>query len=204
MQADSARRFNVFAEQDFEGEGMTLLIGAVIAAIITAFAAVTAAWIARSIKISEFRQKWIDDLRNDISAYVGAADKWFRKWEEINPLPSEEKERRERDEVFPIANKAAVILWRIKQRFNPEINPYKSQDDEFLKSLEGLLNPGNVAPGNARPSWQDLADDAVEKARKILKREWEVTKKVQIPCPSDFELRCRKLRVTAVPPKSAD
>ncbi len=110
-----------------EDEGMKLLIGAVIAAIITAFAAITAAWIARSIKISEFRQKWIDDLRNDISAYVGTADKWFRKWEEINSLPSEERERRERDEVFPIANEAAVILWRIKQRFNPEINPHKSQ-----------------------------------------------------------------------------
>jgi len=172
---------------------------AVIAAVIAAGAAITAAWISRSIKISEFRQKWIDDLRNDISAYVGVAEEWFRKWEEINPLPSEEKERRARDEEFQIANKAGVILWRIKQRFNPEINPYKSQDDEFLQSLVDLLNPGKVAPGNIGPSWQHLADDAVEKARKILKREWEVTKKVQIPCPSDFELRCRKSH-GALPP----
>jgi hypothetical protein len=49
---------------------------------------------------------------------------------------------------------------------------------------------------NVGPSWQHLADDAVEKARKILKREWEVTKKVQIPCPSDFELRRRKSRAS--------
>jgi hypothetical protein len=50
----------------------------ILAIIIAAGAALTAAWISRSIKISEFRQKWIDDLRNDISAYVGAAEKWFR------------------------------------------------------------------------------------------------------------------------------
>ena len=80
----------------------------------------------QSIKISEFRQKWIDDLRNDISAYVGAAEKWFRKWDEINPLPSEKKEKREREDLFPIANDARVILHRIKLRFNPEDNPDKA------------------------------------------------------------------------------
>ncbi|MGO9768037.1 MAG: hypothetical protein ACLPSW_00485 [Roseiarcus sp.] len=164
----------------------------ILAIIIAAGAALTAAWISRSIKISEFRQKWIDDLRNDISAYVGAAEKWFRKYEEINPLLSREKEQRERAELFPIANDARVILQRIKLRFNPEDNPDKAQDDAFLQSLDDLINPGKVAPGNTWASWQALADDAVEKARKILRREWKVTKKVQIPCPSDFQLLCRK------------
>ena len=164
----------------------------IIATMIAAAAAITAAWISRSIKISEFRQAWIDGLRNDVSKYVGVAEKWFRKWEEINPLLSEKKQKREREELFPIANDARVILQRIKLRFNPEDNSYKTEDDEFLQSLDDLINPGKVTAGNEWSSWQELADEAVEKARKILKREWEVTKKVQIPCPSDFKLRCRK------------
>jgi len=167
----------------------------ILAIIIAAGAALTAAWISRSIKISEFRQKWIDDLRNDISAYVGAAEKWFRKWEEINTLHSEEKERLYRIELFPISNKARVILHRIKLRFNPGVDPEdnhdKIQDDDFLKSLDDLINP-NVDPRNTWSDWDKLANDAVEKARKILKREWEVTKKVQIPCPSDFKLICKE------------
>ena len=165
---------------------------AIIAAMIAAGAALTAAWISRSIKISEFRQKWIDDLRNDISAYVGAAEKWFRKWDEINALPSEKKEKREREDLFPIANDARVILQRIKLRFNPEDNPDKAQDDAFLRSLDDLINPGKVVPGNTWASWQVLADDAVEKARKILKERVESYKESPIPCPSDFQLLCRK------------
>lgn len=165
---------------------------AVIAAVVAASAGIAAAWISRSIKISEFRQRWINDLRSDISAYVGAAEKWFRKYEEINSLPSEERGLRERDELFPIANDARVILRRIKLSFNPEDNPFKTKDDEFLQSLQDLIRP---APGVSEPawsSWQECADKAVERARKILKREWEVTKKVRLPHPSDFEFQRMK------------
>jgi hypothetical protein len=74
-----------------------------------------------------------------------------------------------------------VILWRIKLRINPEQNPYKQEDEEFLQSLDDLLNPGKAVS-----SWRSLADTAVEKSRKLLKREWEVTKKVQVPHPANF------------------
>jgi hypothetical protein len=70
---------------------MALLIGAIAAAIITAVAAITAAWISRSIKIAEFRQAWINALRADIATYVGIAEKRFRKWQEIKDISSEKK-----------------------------------------------------------------------------------------------------------------
>ena len=166
---------------------MALLIGAVAAAIITAVAATTAAWISRSIRISEFRQKWIDELRSDISSYVGVAEKWFRKWDEIGVLSGDEKETREHDELFPIANEARVIVRRIRLRFNPEANPSKDEDEEFLKNLVDLINPGTLLP--EKILWDSMADRAVQNARRILKREWEVTKRIQIPRPSDFYFR---------------
>jgi hypothetical protein len=88
----------------------TIIVGVIAAAItftaarttggMTRLAARIAASFSYSNKISEFRQSWINDLRNDIADYLAAAERWFRKWDEINCLPSEEKAARERDEGF--------------------------------------------------------------------------------------------------------
>ena len=115
-------------------------------AIIAAFAAFAAAWIAHSAKISEFRQGWINDLRKDIADYVGSSERWHRKYDELNEVP--EKQERERKELFPISNEARVLLGRIEMRFNPRENRYRAEDDAFLQSLEDLLNPGKLDPSN--------------------------------------------------------
>ena len=163
-----------------------ILLQAFLVAIFGLIAAFAAAWISHSAKISEFRQAWIDGLRKDLAQYVGLAERWFRKWEEINLLPSEEKGKREREELFPIANRARVVLGRIRMRINPEPNPNKQQDDELLRSLEDLLNPGSVVPFSPLSSWPRLADLALNNARRTLKREWEVAKKIRLPGRRDF------------------
>jgi cell division protein FtsL len=136
-----------------------------IVALVAAAAVIAAAWISHAAKIYEFRQAWIDNLRKDISDYVGVAEKWFRKWDESNLLESSHKELSEREKIFPIANEARVILRRIRLRFNPRENRYKAQDDRFLESLHNLLNPGKVPPPGSGSAWHKLADDAVEQAR---------------------------------------
>lgn len=61
-------------------------------------------------------------------------------------------------------------------RINPLDNsPTKTDDDVFLNALLDLLNPGKYPGGES--SWISAANDTVELARKILKREWEETKK---------------------------
>jgi hypothetical protein len=154
-----------------------------VAALVGLFAAVVAllvAWISHSAKISEFRQKWIDDLRADIVQYIGLAEKWIRKW--IIPSELGEKARREREEaLFQLANDAQIILRRIRLRLNPRENKYKQQDDDFLRKLRDLLDPEKLAPPDLYSSWFKLADATVEQGREILKREWEVTKKLPLP-----------------------
>jgi hypothetical protein len=160
-----------------------VLLGALGAAILAAGAAVSASIIAGRIsnatKIAEFRQAWIDKLREDIAKYVGAVHQWIRKYEELNDLPSSEHKReKERNELFPIANKARVILWRIRMRLNPRENENKAEDDAFLASLLDLLDPGKLPAGHqTEAAWMNSADQVVEQAREILKREWEVTKR---------------------------
>jgi|GEM_PF-4393143 hypothetical protein len=156
-----------------------IVLGGVVAAVV---AAIISGRLSRSIKISEFRQAWINDLRKDVADYVGAAHKWFRKYEQLNDIEADrqdEKTRMEREELLPIHNEALVILSRVKLRINPRKNPYKRDDDDFLTALDNLLNPGKLTPSDVSPletRWLTLANEAVEKARAILKREWEITK----------------------------
>lgn len=163
-----------------------ILLQAFLLAIFALFAAFAAAWISHSARISEFRKAWVDGLRRDIASYVGLAESWFRKSQEIHSLPSEEKAKRERDELAPLASEARVILGRIRLGINPDYNPNSQQDAQLLQSLDDLLNPGKVDPSSSLSSWQSLADVALNNARQTLEREWEVTKQFRLPRRSDF------------------
>jgi len=153
------------------------LLGGVVAGVL---AQVISGRLSRSVKISEFRQKWIDSLRDDVAAYIGATHKWVRKYEEVNAIVEfEKKGKKEREEFLPLQNDALVILSRIKLRINPLKNRYKKEDDAFLLALDKLLDLGKLEPSEISTievGWRKAADDAIERARKILKREWEVTK----------------------------
>jgi hypothetical protein len=154
-----------------------IVFGGVAAGVI---AQVISGRISRSVKISEFRQKWIDALREDVAAYIGATHKWIRKYEEINGIIAMEKRgQKDRKELLRIQNEALVILSRIKLRINPNKNPHKREDDTFLLALDKLIEPGKlqpIEPATLELSWSQAAQEALDLARRILKREWEVTK----------------------------
>jgi hypothetical protein len=141
-------------------------------------AALVAGRLSRAVKISEFRQKWIDELRADIASFVGAAHRWIRIYEEYNAISTvADKPKFESEKVRSVQNEAYVILYRIRMRINPrDDSPTKAEDDLFLKSLGDLLNPGKLNPDSFESSWIKLADAVVEQGREILKREWEETK----------------------------
>jgi len=154
-----------------------ILLGGVVAGVL---AQIISGRLSRSVQISKFRQEWIDSLRDDVAAYVGATHKWILKYEEIYAIVElGERAKKDREELVPLQNDALVILSRIKLRINPHKNRYKKEDDAFLRALDRLLEPGKLKLSEASSievGWDKAARDAVEAARKILKREWEVTK----------------------------
>jgi hypothetical protein len=141
-------------------------------------AAFVAGRLSRAVKISEFREKWIDELRADIARFVGAAHRWIRIYEEYNAVSAiADKPKFESEKVRPVQNEAYVILYRIRMRINPrDDSPTKTEDDLFLKSLGDLLDPSKLNPDSFESSWIKLAHAVVEQGRKILKREWEEAK----------------------------
>ncbi len=140
-------------------------------------AAVIAGWLSHRVKISEFRQRWIDDLRKDITEYVGAARKWYRTYQQVNDSVLFKRDTpQQHNELSSIDSEARVILYRIRLRFNPRQNQYKIEDDSLLQKLDDLLDPKKISPLQREASWDKLASEAVDQAREILKREWEATK----------------------------
>ena len=138
--------------------------------------------IAHAIKLAEFRQGWINELRKDIADYLGLARRWARKYVEFVKLeannPTQAALEAKMDEVASLLNEARVIQWRIQMRINPRENQSKQQDDQFLKALANVTDFDRISPydPNAHDRFNILAGEAVSESRNLLKREWDVTK----------------------------
>lgn len=141
-----------------------------------AFAVIVAAWIAGKIthyvKVVEFRQAWMIDLRNDIAKFMGAAGLWNRQYEEFNSMELDSQKSTHERQVFSTSTEAFIMLWRIKIR----LNPGQRTHDEFYHSLLNLVDPGKIGP-QGKPSWEDLANQALKVSQKMLKEEWEMAKR---------------------------
>jgi hypothetical protein len=143
------------------------VLTSIMAAIIALFAAVIVALLARSLKISEFRQAWINDQRKDVADYLGVTQRWFKAWS------SGEEEWK----LFSMGNEASVIFYRIKMRINPNENKYKVEDESFLEALAKLRMPYTLSKQDAESYWSKAAEEIVEQSRLLFKREWEATKR---------------------------
>ena len=166
--------------------GISIIWGGVAAAAVTAVAAITSARISRQIKISEFRETRITDLRKDIADYISLSYKWFEKNNEIERVsePPEVIDLLKYEQLGPSLDESDAIFRLIQLRFNPRDNN-KAQNDAFLKTLYTLTHYSRTSPTPRTldltnlppipPPWHQLADQAVEQAREFFEREWEVT-----------------------------
>jgi hypothetical protein len=134
---------------------------------------VAAALIAREVKISEFRQIWINELRADIAAYISKADKWMDFYISFNAEQDQGKKRVMADGLDKIKYGCFQVLRRIEMRFKPD----DARGNALIQSLRDLLDPAKSSVLLVSKSeWGGLADSATAQARSLLKEEWEVTK----------------------------
>lgn len=135
-------------------------------------AALVAALIARGVKISEFRQAWIDGLRSDISEFVSKSHEWIDLYLNFNAENNSEKKATLAPLLDRIKYDAFHVLRRIELRFKPD----DLEANSLLLALRELLDPARLSPDSQYSSWRRLADNTTLKARHLLKEEWEVTK----------------------------
>ncbi len=139
--------------------------------------------ISHSIKLAEFRQAWINDLRKDIADYLGIARKWAKNYDNYKDLQAHEASPevidQKAEELISLRTDVQIIGWRIRMRINPNDNPHKNQDDAFLQALDAVIDEDALKPGTSEAPhlFHDAATRLVTEARQLLKREWEVTKR---------------------------
>lgn len=124
-------------------------ITAVIAAIITSFCMTKSAKKRRSfdsiLKISEFRQKWINDLRNTMAEFQSYAI-----------MPNEDPT--EKREFYKLGTKIELLM---------------NRDDEDYKSLHDVLEEFFEKASATRDEKFEVDEKYVEICQRILKREWK-------------------------------
>lgn len=141
--------------------------------VVTILVAIFVALMARQLKISEFRQAWIEDIRKDTSEYISKAHEWIELYIKFNQESNQEIKSEISHKLDKIKYDAFHILWRIELRFKPNDKPANA----LLFNLRELLNPAIIDPDNQYSSWRDSADKTVLETRALLKKEWEMTKK---------------------------
>ena len=134
---------------------------------------ITAAFIARGVKISEFRQSWIDGLRVDISEYTCTAHQWVDLYL-LSILESDEEHKSNLvSQLNQLKYEALHIHSRISLRFKPD----DIAANGLLLELLDLLDPSIIGgDSSAYSNWRNLSDKVVLNARVLLKEEWETTK----------------------------
>lgn len=154
-----------------EGSFLTTTIWGAAAAVV---AAIVAAVIARELKISEFRQAWINDLRDELSEYMSKAYEWMDLYIDCNALPSQAKKAELVPHLEKVKYESFHLLWRVQMRFKPD----DKNANALIGTLLDLLDPNafGISATDAASRWRKRADEAVAQSRKLLKEEWEVTK----------------------------
>lgn len=137
-----------------------------------ALGAIIAAFVMRGVKISEFRQAWIDGLRADISEFISKAHEWIDLYLVFNAEDNQKKKAKLAPKLDRIKYDSFHVLRRIELRFKPDDN----QANTLVSNLKNLLDPAKLKPNNQYSSWRALADTAAQDARALLKEEWETTK----------------------------
>jgi hypothetical protein len=163
--------------------------------IVTALAAVGAAFITASVsfvnltlskelKTSEFRQAWIDGLREDLAKFFGAARSFARAIEVSRVVGPDYNEQGAlhltKEKVSDLRYQAAESFSKIKLRLNPAEEEHK----ELVRLLRNAIDVQNAMLQNGSDDAQETIaaiDAANEYARLVLKKEWGRVKAGEVP-----------------------
>lgn len=143
-----------------------LLDTKIIVALIAVFVSFVGLLISKEQKTSEFRQAWINTLRDDISNFVGQIDS-VKKLVLINNTSNEEKQKE---------TSTAMILGSVKMRelqfkISLLINPKEKDHQNLIALLETII--ANI---KSQTNNDEKIKELTTLSQKILKKEWNRVK----------------------------
>lgn len=159
----------------FEGKAIVLL-GAMFAALIAGFFAFTNLVASKENKISEFRQDWINSLRESISCYISSLTYLSTLYIHYSARPEENRDK------FEMARDVEEVYAKVNESYNDII--FRINDSEKKKKGKDLNDVFLSALNKTREHYlkNELAEarsacELLRKASKpLLKHEWKRVK----------------------------
>lgn len=157
-------------------------IATLVASLITGAISFVNLTLTKEQKTSEFRQAWIDALREDISRFIAAARAFARAAEVLHTFGPDYKEKAalliSDEKIGDLRYQAAEMLCRIKLR----LNEGEKEHQELLRLFNRAVNEQNkmLAERTDVEATLKAIDIATEYARPILKKEWERVKQGEL------------------------
>lgn len=157
---------------------MVTLIAALLAGAIAGLTLI----VNKENKISEFRQAWIDGLREDLANFLSASRTCTRAVQEIrfswskeekNPLPIDEST------TTKLRHQAAECSYRIRLRLNQKKQPHIELERLMTSSTTLVSQYFNGSSQDVNAVLEGI-DCTATQAREVLKTEWERVKKGEL------------------------
>lgn len=142
------------------------LVGGIITSVIAALVSLVAVILSKDQKTSEFRQAWIDALRDDVSKFVGIATALISAAEIVNKKEDKEISEYLLSKVNELGE-GEFLLSRIRLRLNPK------EHSELIGLIKWLQDDNSVT----RKMLAQKVELMVDLVQLELKKEWERVKR---------------------------
>jgi hypothetical protein len=167
----------------FQPESLVALATLVASLIAAAISFVTLT-LTKELKTSEFRQAWIDGLREELAAFFGAA-RGFARAVEASRSPHATPEGNvplgmTPEKISDLRYQAAEMYSKIILRLNPD----EVEHIELLRLLQRCLEEQNAMSADRSKdivATLQAINSANDYARPVLKKEWKRVKQGELP-----------------------
>jgi len=154
-------------------------IATVVAALITAMISFVNLTLSKEQKTSEFRQAWIDGLRDELAIFFSSARALCRTMQEARSPNTNDDDVKNfkfsNDQVGKMRLNGADALYRVKLRLNKN-EPEHKELFRLLEAATRIQNKINIEKGSDYTAALEAIEIASDYSQDILKNEWERVK----------------------------
>ena len=150
----------------------------VTASLIAATIAFVNLTLTKELKTSEFRQAWINSLREDLSIFFACSRAFARATEEQHTFDKSESEENSfkisSDKISDMRYQVAEVYYRVILKLN-----YKEPEhEELLRLMKVAIEKQNSALKNKSDSTETIKaiEIAIKYSRPLIKTEWDRVK----------------------------
>ncbi|MCL6416843.1 hypothetical protein MIB92_14375 [Aestuariirhabdus sp. Z084] len=156
-----------------------IALGGVVAATLTGIFSFVSLINQKEGKISEFRQDWIDSLRDDISKITSCIDRISNSWQLIQIRENAKENAFEGTDWLEDFHKSSRrdLMTFDECRYRVLLRLNREEDSELISKLEKakehLSDPDSMSN---KYEIKNLINDVVRLSQDLLKKEWQVVK----------------------------